>query len=153
MKTLKRLAALVAVLVLALPACSALGYKFETPQLSVVGVELVRGDLAQQQLRVRLHVVNPNRRELPVSGIDCEIEVAGEKFAHGESEREFVVPPQGEADFDMLVSANAASTVLRIATGGFRGDKLEYRLIGTVKLGNGLLRKLPFEHRGSVALR
>ena len=146
------IAALLAAAVLAVAGCSTLGYKFETPQLTVVQVELVKGDLLQQNLRVRLHVRNPNRRELSVSGITYEIEVAGEKFAHGESERDFVVPALGETEFDVGVTANAAATLLKLATGGMRSDALDYRLFGKVNLKSGLLRSLPFEQRGSVNL-
>ena len=147
------IAALLAAAVLAVAGCSALGYRFETPQLTIVQVELVKGDLLQQNLRVRLHVRNPNRRELSVSGITYEIEVAGEKFAHGESERDFVVPALGETEFDVGVTANAAGVLLRLATGGIRSDAVDYRLVGKVNLKSGLLRSLPFEQRGTVKLR
>ena len=147
------IAVLLAAAVLAVAGCSALGYKFETPQLTIVQVELVKGDLLQQNLRVRLHVRNPNRRELPVSGITYEIEVAGEKFAHGESERDFTVPALGETEFDVGVTANAAGVLLRLATGGIRSDAVDYRLVGKVNLKSGLLRSLPFEQRGKVNLR
>ena len=149
----RSIAALLASAALALAGCSTLGYKFETPQLTVVQVELVKGDLLQQNLRVRLHVRNPNRRELPVNGITYEIEVAGEKFAHGESERDFVVPALGETEFDVGVTANAAGVLLRLATGGIRSDAVDYRLVGKVNLKSGLLRSLPFEQRGTVKLR
>jgi LEA14-like dessication related protein len=146
------LAALLAAAALAVAGCSTLGYKFEAPQLTVVQVQLVKGDLLQQNLRVRLHVRNPNRRELPVSSITYDLEVAGEKFAHGESERDFVVPALGETEFDVSVTANAAGVLLRLATGGVRGDALDYRLFGKVNLKSGLLRSLPFEQRGKVNL-
>ncbi len=133
--------------------CSTLGYKFEAPQLTIVGVEVLKLDLLQQELRVRMHVHNPNKRELPVSGISYEIEVAGDKFARGESERDFKVPAQGDADFDVTVTANAAATLLRYATSGSRSGTLEYRLVGKVSLSSGLLRTIPFEQKGRVALR
>lgn len=133
-------------------ACASLGYKFQTPRLSIAGVDVLKGDLAQQTLRVHMHVQNPNPRDLPVSGITYEIEIAGDKFAHGESERAFIVPANGESDFDVLVIANAAGTVLKLATGGLRGDRIDYRLFGKVSLNSGLLRSLPFEQKGSIPL-
>ena len=145
------MATLLAIACLAVAGCST--FKLEAPQLSVVRVELVKGDLMQQNLRVRLHVRNPNKRELSVSGISYEIEVAGEKFAHGESERDFVVPALGETEFDVAVTANAAAILLKLATGGMRSDALEYRLFGKVNLNSGLLRSLPFDQRGRVDLR
>ena len=84
-----------ALLLLPLAGCATLGRKLEAPQLTVARIELLKGDLLQQNLRVGLHVRNPNAVDLPVRGVTCEIEVAGERFAHGESERSFVVPAHG----------------------------------------------------------
>jgi LEA14-like dessication related protein len=140
-------------LLLPLAGCAALGPKLEKPELSVSHIELLKGDLLQQNLRVSLHVRNPNGVDLPVRGVTCDVEVAGERFAHGESEREFVVPARGEADFDVAVTANAAGAVLRILGGAKRGTTVEYRMAGKVELKSGLLRSLPFEQRGSVDLR
>jgi LEA14-like dessication related protein len=145
--------ALIAITLLAAAGCSALGYKFDAPQLSVVKVELLKGDLMQQNLRMRMHVHNPNPRELPVRGISYEMEVAGEKLAHGETERDFVVPAMGDAEFDVGVTANAAGMLLKLATAAIHGEGIEYRLIGKVSLKSGLLRSLPFEQRGKVDLR
>lgn len=128
------------------------GYGLEKPELSVVGVDLLKGDLLQQNLRVRMHVQNPNPRALEVGGITYQIEVAGERLAYGESERDFVVPALGSADFDVSVTANAAGTLLKLVTGGMRSDALDYRLFGTVHLKSGLVRNLPFEQRGRLDL-
>lgn len=142
-----------ALLLLGLSACGTMGYKFQAPQLSIVSVELLKGDLRQQQLRVRMHVQNPNDRVLPISSISYEIEVAGQKFAHGESERDFLVPARGETDFDVGVTANAAGALLRLIGSGAHADNIDYRLSGTVKLSAGLLRSIPFEKSGSFGLR
>ncbi|MEO7775434.1 MAG: LEA type 2 family protein [Steroidobacteraceae bacterium] len=139
---------------LLLGACSAVVPKLQTPRLQVVGVEVLRSDLLQQQLRVRMHVQNPNDRALPVRGITYTLEVAGEDFARGESDRNFTVPALGEMEFDVSVTANAAGTLLRLATRpGGMGDNLEYRLRGKLSLSAGLLRSIPFDQRGSLKLR
>jgi LEA14-like dessication related protein len=133
--------------------CATLGHKLESPQISVARIELLKGDLLQQNLRVRLHVRNENRIDLPVRGISCDVEIAGERFAHGESEQAFVVPSRGEADFDVVVTANMAGAVLKILGGGSRNSVVEYRMHGKVELKSALFRTLPFEQRGRVDLR
>ena len=60
----------------------------ETPKLSVVDVEVLGGELWQQHLRVRMHVHNPNDRALPIKAIEYTLEVQGQPFASGESERD-----------------------------------------------------------------
>jgi LEA14-like dessication related protein len=138
-------------LTMLLAACAAT--RLQTPQLQVAGVEVLRSDLFQQQLRVRMRVQNPNDRELPVRSITYQMEVAGEAFASGESVQAFVVPALGSTEFDVSVTANAAGAVLKLLSGGGRLDAVDYRLVGKVALSSGLLRNIPFEQRGSFSLR
>ena len=133
--------------------CSSLVPKLETPDLQVVNVEVLRSDLLQQQLRVRMRVTNPNDRSLPVRSITYRMEVAGEQFAEGESDRDFEVPALGSTEFDVNVTANAAGAMLKLLGSGRSLDSIEYRLVGQVKLASGLLRTIPFEQKGAVKLR
>jgi LEA14-like dessication related protein len=139
--------------VVLLAGCSGLVPRLEPPSLQVVGVDLLRSDLLQQELRLRMRVTNPNDRSLPVRSITYQVEVAGEHFAHGGSERNFEVPALGTTEFDVNVTANAAGMVLRLLGGGQRLDAVEYRLVGRVQLASGLLRNIPFEQKGSLNLR
>ena len=136
---------------LLLGAC-ALAPKLEAPQLSVTDVQLLGGDLFTQHLRVRMHVQNPNDRALPVEGITYRLEVEGQEFATGESAASFVVPALGEADFDMNVSTNLATTLMKILSGGVNTRALAYHLRGKVTLSQGFLRSVPFEQRGTFKL-
>jgi LEA14-like dessication related protein len=145
---LRTLAAALAVLVLS--ACSFT--HFEKPSLEVVDIQLLKGDLLQQQLKVRMRVHNPNDRDLPVRGITCELELAGEAFAHGESQRDFVVPALGSAEFDVGVTANAASALLKLIGSGRKLDMIDYRLVGKVALASGMMRSIPFDQRGQFKL-
>lgn len=144
-------------LLLMLAGCAALGPRLETPNLSIVGVEILKGDLFEQRLRARMRVQNPNDRELAVRGITYTIEVGGEEFGRGISGSSFVVPRMGEAEFDMIVTANMAGTLLRLANRAERDggtpDAIDYRIFGKVSLDAGLLRSIPFEERGSFKLR
>ncbi|HXC58139.1 MAG TPA: LEA type 2 family protein [Steroidobacteraceae bacterium] len=134
-----------------LAACSLT--HFEKPKLDVVDIQLLKGDLLQQQLKVRMRVENPNDRELPVRGITYELQLSGEAFAHGESEKDFVVPALGSAEFDVNVTANAASALLKLLAGGRKLDEVEYRLVGKVLLASGMMRSIPFDHVGRIRLR
>ena len=136
---------------LLLGACAATG--LARPDLQVVGAEVLRGDLTGQELRVRLHVTNPNARPLDVANVRFEIELAGERFATGSSDRAFVVPAKGELDFEVTTRANLAGALLKFLSGGLRGDASEYRVVGTLNLGSGLMRTVPFEHRGLLGDR
>jgi len=125
----------------------------EKPKLEVVDIQLLKGDLLQQQLKLRMRVLNPNDRQLPVAGITYELVVAGEAFAHGESERDFLVPALGSAEFDVNVTANAATALLKILAGGRKLEAVDYRLTGKVALSSGMLRSIPFDQKGTFNLR
>lgn len=145
-------ATLVATMVLA--GCSYFVPKFETPQLSVVNVELQKSDLWEQRLRVRMRVVNPNDRPIPVKGLTCALEVQGEELAHGVSGASFNVPALGEAEFDMNMTANMAGALLKLlGRNNSIGDQVDYRVTGKISLSEGLLRSIPFEDRGTFKLR
>ena len=139
-----------------LSGCAGLSPRLETPKLSIVSVELIKGDLFEQRLRARMRVQNPNDRELAVKGLTYTIEVGGEEFGRGMSGSSFTVPRMGEAEFDMNVTANLAGTLLRLASRADKGgmpETLDYRIAGKVSLASGLLRSIPFEEKGTLKLK
>jgi LEA14-like dessication related protein len=149
-------AALALVLLLALPGCSLLAPKLEKPKLSIVGVELQKGDLFEQRLKVRVRVQNPNDRGLPVKGLSYQLLVAGEELANGVSAAGFNVPARGEAEFDMNVTANLVGIASKLASrrdGPRLSDELPYHLVGKVELSRGLLRTIPFDEKGALRLK
>jgi LEA14-like dessication related protein len=136
-----------------LSAC-VLGPKFQTPLLSVVGVQVQGGDLFTQNLKVRIHVDNPNDRELPVNSIEFSLQVENQELANGETAASFVVPARGEAEFDTNVRANVAGALLPLLLrNGGPPPSVAYRLTGRVSLSGGLLRSIPFDQSGSVRLQ
>lgn len=137
---------------LALSGCAAIPRDLKTPEVSFVGLRAVEASVFEQKLEVRLKVRNPNDLELPVKGLEVDIELAGEPFARGTSAREFVVPALGEAEFDMHVTANAAPALLRIAGGDRKSREIDYRLKGKLSTRIGMLRTIPFEQAGKLPI-
>ena len=132
------------------------GARLEPPQLSVVGVEIARGDLFEQRFKARMRVQNPNDRSIAVRGVSYTLQIGGEELGRGLSGSSFTVPALGEAEFDMLVTMNLAGTLMRLlerARSDGLPDSLSYRLRGEVKLAEGLVRTIPFDEKGSVRLR
>jgi LEA14-like dessication related protein len=137
-----------------LAGCSLFVPKLETPQLSIVSVELQKADLWEQRMKVRMRVVNPNDRPIPVKGLTVALEVAGQDLAHGVSGASFNVPALGEAEFDMNMTANMAGAIIKLlGKGSDVGDEVDYRVTGKISLSEGLLRSIPFEDRGKFKLR
>jgi LEA14-like dessication related protein len=138
---------LIVLVTLGLSACSLFVPKLEKPTLSVVSVQMLKSDLWHQELKVRMRVQNPNDRELPVKGLSYALDVDGQEFAHGMSGESFVVPALGEAEFDMSVSANMASMLIKLLGQG--GNQVDYRITGRIALSAGLLRSIPFNDHGT----
>ena len=140
-----------ALALIALSSCSSM--TMEKPHLEVVNVQMLKGDLLQQEFKVRMRVDNPNDRELPVRSITYKLQLAGEEFAQGESVSSFTVPAKGSTEFDLSMKANAASMALRLLGGGRKLENLEYRLVGKVSLSSGMMRSIPFDEKGEFKMR
>ena len=135
-----------------LGGCSALAPKIESPQLSLLGIQMLSTDMFAQRFRVRVKVENPNDLELPVRGLDYKIILMGDSFADGSSTDRFVVPAKGEAEFDMVVTTNFVSSLGRLISrvGGGKLENLDYEIAGEVLLDKGMIKKIPFNHQGQV---
>jgi LEA14-like dessication related protein len=132
--------------------CSTFAPKLETPQLSLLGIQMMSTDMFAQKFRVRVKVENPNDIELPVRGLDYKIFLMGDSFAEGVSSDRFVVPAKGEAEFDMVVTTNFVSSLGRLISrvGGGKLENLDYEIAGDVMLDKGFVKKIPFNHHGTV---
>jgi LEA14-like dessication related protein len=130
-------------------ACSLVAPHFERPILSVAGIELVGGNLLQQNFLVKFNIQNPNNRALPVTGLHAELNVLGKRVASGIVDRAFVVPAQGSSQFDMTISANLALVLLNLkASADQRSDDIDYELTGVASIDLPFLREVPFRQRG-----
>jgi LEA14-like dessication related protein len=138
---------------LMLTGCSVLAPKFTKPELSVASVELVGGNLMQQNFRVTLNIHNPNDRTLPVTRLHIELHIAGEEVATGVNTRAFVVPAHGDTQFDMSITANLALALLKLAgRKDAHADSIDYQMTGGASIDLPFLRDLPFHQNGSLSL-
>lgn len=140
--------------VLLLSACSALGPKLETPRLSIVSANLVSADVFSQQFNIRVHVANPNDRELPIKGIDYQLFLEGDSFAEGVSNAPFVVPALGEKEFDMSLRTNFVSSIGRLLSRleSSNRNQVRYSISGKVLVDIPMVRAIPFNESGTVDL-
>jgi LEA14-like dessication related protein len=149
-----RLVALLLSTVIALCACSLLHPHFIRPSVTVIGLEMRKGNLLQQEFAVKLHVENPNDRDLPVRGLHVRISVAGDEIATGVSDRTFTVPAQGETECDITVTANLALAVLKLGNKlNQHAEGIDYDLDGAASIGLPFMNNLPFHHSGVLALK
>ena len=141
-----------ALLAAALGGCAWFTPNLHSPRLSVLGVQVVRADFWQQQLKVRLRVSNPNDISLPIESLQYALSLNGHRVADGRSARRFTVPPHGTAEFNTEVTTNMAGALFTLFSQG-SARAVTYRLRGKVELARGLLRELPFNERGQFVLK
>ena len=138
------------VLLVCISGCSA--SKLQAPDLTLVSIGMMSADIFNQQFRVRLHVQNPNDREIPVNGLDYELFLEGDSFAEGVSEKPFVLPALGETEFDLVIRTNFVSSIGRLVSRLNGRKTVNYVLEGKVLTDIGMFNKIPFKETGTVDL-
>jgi LEA14-like dessication related protein len=135
--------------------CSTFAPRIETPDLELLGIQMMSTDMFAQKFRVRVKVENPNDMELPVRGLEYQIFLMGDSFAEGNSTDRFVVPAKGEAEFDMVITTNFVSSLGRLISrvGGGKLEDLDYEVTGQVLLDRGMIKKIPFNKHGKVDIQ
>ncbi|NLG77949.1 MAG: LEA type 2 family protein [Xanthomonadaceae bacterium] len=143
---------LIAAVLLVLAGCAAFAPKLEAPRLALVSASMTSGDIFSQNFLVRMHVQNPNDRDLPIRGIDYRLFLEGDSFAEGVTPKAFVVPANGETEFDITVRTNFVSSIGRLLTRLQGKQRVQYVIEGKVLTDIGMLKKIPFRESGTVDL-
>ena len=133
-------------------SCATVPKDLRAPDVEVMRIEMQSSDMFAQHFKVRLKVQNPNEIEMPIKSLDYKLLLMGDSFGEGMSEQPFVLPANGDAEFDMTLTTNFVSSLGRLISrvGGSKLEKIEYEIAGKVVLGKGFVRKLPFDHKGTV---
>jgi LEA14-like dessication related protein len=137
-------------LTLLFAACA--GPRIEVPRLTLVRVAMTSADIFNQQFLVRVHVQNPNDRELPIRGLDYKLFLEGDSFAEGVSNKPFVVPALGETEFDMIVRTNFEVGIARLMSRLNGRTQVQYVVEGKVLTDIGMAKKIPFQETGTVSI-
>ena len=140
-------------LALLLSACASWTH-LQAPRMRIVSASMVSADVFSQQFRVRVHVQNPNARDLPIKRIDYKLFLEGDSFAEGQSEAAFVVPANGETEFDLALNTNFVSSIGRLLghLAGTDRREVQYNFEGTIAIDMTFAPKIKFNEVGTVDL-
>jgi LEA14-like dessication related protein len=131
--------------------CAGVSKQIETPRISVVNLHRVEATVFEQNYRIQLRIQNPNAFEIPVKGLQYNIELNDQHFASGVSNHSAVIPALDSA----VIEVEAISTLLSFFRqfNNLQQGKLEtisYRLNGKIHLTG--LRSQPFDYSGKMLL-
>lgn len=126
-----------AILLAALLLGGCAGMRLQPPSVTLAGIEVIEANLFEQRLAFRLRVVNPNDVEIPLEGLRFEVELNGEPFAKGASNKAVKVPRLGEAVLEVNVVTGFAGILRQIQILS-RGnvDAIPYRIKGRLMIGS-----------------
>jgi len=138
-------------LVILLAGCAGLSGLSQKPEISLAGLELAEFKLFEQRFKMKLRIQNPNDADLRINGLTFDVDLGGQPFAKGLSERAVTVPRLGEAILDVQATSNLGSVLKQLRELKKRGrDRVDYRLSGRVDVdGYG---SIPFDRRGDVQM-
>ena len=133
----------------ALAGCAALPSGFETPTITISGLDLANAGLFEQQLNLTLRIQNPNPDELRIDGIAFDLEVNDQPFAKGVGNQAVTVPRFGSA-FMPVEAVSSLGGLIRQFGMLVQNDKpgFRYRIKGRLSFTGST--SLPFERRGEL---
>lgn len=141
-------------MVFLLSACAGLAGLSQKPEISLAGLDLVEIGLFEQRFALRLRVQNPNDVDLPIAGLSFDVELNGQHFARGLSNKPVTIPRMGEAVLEVTATSNLGSVLkqMRELQKGGR-DRVDYRISGRISLeGFESPGGFPFERKGDLPL-
>lgn len=132
-----------------LGGCAGLTLGLKKPEVKVAGIRLLDAGLFEQRFVVSLRITNPNNAEIPIEGLDVNVDINGQPFAHGVSNQAVVVPRLGEAVLDVTATTGLDKLLRQFSELGRGRDKVDYRIRGRLVTGN--LGGFDFDKSGEVA--
>ncbi len=140
------------VMLFLISACATLDRPWETPEVTLRGLQPSQIGLTRQVLIATLNIRNPNSRTLPVTAMTYRIDLEGQEVATGSGELERQIPAFGEATVDVEVSASLLSLIQQLPALAFKNKPLDWTVSGTAMLSGGLVT-LPYRYSGRIDAR
>jgi LEA14-like dessication related protein len=122
---------------IALSGCSLFMHSIERPTAQVRDASLTAAGLGGVSGQLRLDVTNPNTFDVPMSGIDWQVSVAGDRAATGSIEMQQTIPARGVAPVvtSLSIATADAINVARAIAGGAREYQLDATLHFSTSVG------------------
>ena len=124
------------------------------PEVRLADLRPVGGGLIEQRFELSLRLVNRNDFALEIDGLTVELDLNGQPFASGLSNRSLTIPRLGQVVAPVEVSTTLLEVVQSLLDVAGSG-RLSYRISGVAYM-SGFAgfggETVPYEHEGTLAL-
>ncbi len=120
-------------------------------RVNLVNIMPAPSGVFEQRFLVDLRVSNLNDFDIPLDGVSFEMDVNGDYFATGLSNRKVQVPRLGTAIVTVETTANSLDMIRQILN-AVRVGTVEYSVKGTAIVRQAGSRMVPFRQRGKLNL-
>jgi LEA14-like dessication related protein len=140
---------LAAVLSFVLLQAGCAGLKIQSPSVTLAGMELIEAGLFEQRFAFKLRVQNPNDSEISITGLSFSVEINGQPFAKGVSDKPATVPRFGEAVLEVAAVSNLTGILRQVnELRRTNREEISYRIRG--RLTTGSFAFLSFDESGKL---
>ena len=139
-----------AISILLLASCSSNGVLPESPEVSIMNVEIVELGIDKQTFLFNLNAYNPNNFGLPLQGVEFDLGLSDVNVGNGFSNQSLTLESLTDTVIPVSVETNLVETVDNFKTLFLTGGlKMEYELSGKLKLV-GESVGIPFSVNGKL---
>ena len=145
----KTLLSVLVVLLVVPSGCASLFWMGQTPSVEIVSVVPKEMRLLEQTFLMELRIQNPSDTDLDINGIAFEVEINGQPFAKGVSNKSVKVERLSTKVVEVEAYTGLTSILRQLseARKGSYSSGFTYRLKGTVYAGSPSIR-IPFDETG-----
>lgn len=134
-------------------SCSAFIHNLENPTIDIIDFRVLEARLLEQRYSLVFRVKNPNRMDLPVTGVHYTLKLEGEDFANGVSSKPFLVPAYGESEFEIEVTTSLFRIIQQLAALMSQQPKeLSYEIRGQIRVDKAFIGNLAFNSKGKIQM-
>ena len=141
-----------------LSGCAGLGKRLESPEVSLANIAVLEAKGFETAFQLDLRVFNTNDVPLEIKGVDCILEINGEKVAKGVSATQINVAAFGTELVPMKVYSSMFGVIssmlnmVKSAQSTQGKPKLSYKISGRLRLGGDSMMSgsVPFKYKGEL---
>lgn len=133
-----------------LGGCAGLQLGMKKPEVAVVNIRPLDGTLLEQRFVLTLRVTNPNTSEIAIEGLNFRVDLNGQQFATGVSNRPVVIPRLGDGLVDVTATTGLASLMRQFRELAKGRDRVDYRVRGRLVTSN--FGGFDFDETGEVGM-